>query len=106
MFITKGDLYQNIPNTTYWLSEYFRQVPNQLRVATSATIEAALAADPDLQILGTYNAQDAGMTLIQCRRSIYLPPKYVLLMITSDELKPFFLYVVSFGSRVARGVEK
>ena len=105
MFVTKGDLYQNMPTTTFWLSDYFRQIPNQLRVATSATIEAALAADPNLQILGPYNAQDAGTTLIRCRRSIYLPPKYVPLMITGP-VTPRLAWEMLRGQIVIDGIEE
>ncbi len=86
MFVTKGELYQNQATTTYWLGEYFHQIPGQHRVASPATIDTALGGDPLLESVGPYNDQDAGTQVVRCRRSIYCPPKYVPMMM--DPISP------------------
>jgi len=86
MFVTKGELFENTPITTYWLSEYFHQIPTQQLVATTATLTTALAADPNLESTGPYANGDQGTELIRVRRAMFLPPKYVPLML--DPVSP------------------
>ena len=55
MFVTKGEFFVNTPTTTYWLPEYFNQLPAQQLVATAATfLTTAFAADPALESTGPY----------------------------------------------------
>lgn len=101
MFVTKGELYQNQPTTTYWLNEYFHQVPGQHRVASPATIDTALGGNPDLDSVGPYNDQDAGTEVIKCRRAIYCPPKYVPMMM--DPITPKAAWVTLRAQIVTDG---
>eukprot|EP00979_Chaetoceros_neogracilis_P014842 scaffold4934_cov145-Chaetoceros_neogracile.AAC.1 len=64
-----------------WEPEYFHQVNGQIRVGTAATIDTALAGDPDAIFLGPYDDADAGTELIRVRRTCYVPPSYVPLLL-------------------------
>ena len=81
MFVTKGELFANTPVTTYWLPEYFHQLPAQQLVATAATLTTAFAADPALESTGPYANGDQGTELVRVRRAMFLPPKYVPMML-------------------------
>ncbi len=102
LFATKGDLYENVAQTTYWRSEYFHQVPGQFRVGTPATLDTALGGDPLLeQQVGPYNDQDAGTEIVRCRRCMYCPPKYVALMM--DPVTPRVAWETLYGQIVTDG---
>ena len=86
MFVTKGELFENTPTTTFWLPEYFHQLQAQHLVAMAATLTTALAANPALETTGPYANGDQGTELVRVRRAMFLPPKYVLMML--DPLTP------------------
>ena len=47
-------------------------------------IDTAIAEDPNLKMLGTYAAGDAGVESICCRKTVYVPAPYVGLLLSSD----------------------
>lgn len=81
MYAQKGELFHNQSQTVTWLPDYFYQVGGQLRVATAAAIDTALAGDPNAENLGPYNANDADTEVIRYRRTCYVPPAYVPLFL-------------------------
>ena len=81
MYAQKGELFHNQSQTVTWLPDYFYQVGGQLRVATGAAIDTALAGDPNAEQLGPYNANDADTECIRYRRTCYVPPAYVSLFL-------------------------
>jgi len=80
-FAQKGDLFHNQAQMVVWEPDYFHQVAGQIRVGTAATIDTALAGDPDAIFLGPYDDADAGTELIRVRRTCYVPPSYVPLLL-------------------------
>ena len=81
MFAQKGDLFHNQAQTVKWLTSYFHQVGGQHRVGTVASIDTALAGDPNAEHLGPYAAADADTECIRYRRTCYVPPVYVPLFL-------------------------
>ena len=47
-------------------------------------IDAAIAGDTKLKMLGPYGAGDAGVESIRCRKTVYVPAPYVGLLLSSD----------------------
>jgi hypothetical protein len=81
IFAQKGDLHRNQAVIIEWKADYFRQLNQQLLVPTTVTIDATLAAQPELELLGPYAQAEDGTELIKVRRTCFIPPRYV----------PFFL---------------
>jgi hypothetical protein len=77
MFAQKGELYRNQAILVEWKSDYFHQLNQQVLVPAPATIDATIAGQPDLELLGPYAQGEAGTELIKVRRTCFLPPKYV-----------------------------
>jgi hypothetical protein len=55
---------------TNWLNQ-------QVLVPTPDTIDATIAGDPTVELLGPYAQGEAGTELIKVRRTCFVPPKYV-----------------------------
>ena len=81
MYAQKGELFHNQAQTVKWLPDYFYQVGGQLRVATAAAVDTALAGDPTAEHLGPFNANDADTEMIRYRRTCYVPPPYVAMFL-------------------------
>ena len=47
-------------------------------------IDAAIAGDTNLKMLGPYGAGDAGVENIRCRNTVYVPAPYVSLLLGED----------------------
>ena len=77
MFAQKGDLHRNQAVLVEWKSDYFHQLNQQLLVPMPATIDATLAAQPEIELLGPYVQGEAGTELIKVRRTCFVPPRYV-----------------------------
>ena len=55
-----------------------------VHVPSAATIDAAIAGDADLKMLGPYGAGDAGVESVRCRKRVYVPAPYVGLFLIGD----------------------
>ena len=44
-----------------------------VHVPSAATIDAAIAGDAGLKMMGTYGAGDAGVESVPCRKTVYVP---------------------------------
>jgi hypothetical protein len=77
MFAQKGELYRNQAIMVEWKSDYFHQLNQQVLVPAPATIDATIAGQPDVELLGPYAQGEAGTDLIKVRKTCFVPPKYV-----------------------------
>ena len=84
--------------------EYFRQVNGQIRVGTAAAIDTSLAGDLAVDFLGPYDGNDAGAELISVRRTCYVPPSYVPLLLATP-LSPRDAWQVIRGQIQVEGRE-
>ena len=55
-----------------------------MHVPSAAAIDAAIAGDADLKMIGTYGAGDAGVESLRCRKTVYVPATYVSLLLSGD----------------------
>ena len=81
IYAQKGDLHRNQAVVIEWKSDYFHQLNQQLLVPTAATIDTVFAAQPEAELLGPYAQADAGTELIKVRRTCFVPPRYVPLLL-------------------------
>ena len=51
---------------------------------SAATIDTSLSGDSNLTLLGRYGAGDAGVEIIRCRKTVYVPAPYVGLLLSTD----------------------
>ena len=86
-----------------WEDQAFHQVPAQLRIPTMPTLEQALAADPDLNVVGPYGNADAGTEVVRVRRCSYIPSRYVGLLLEED-LQPKEALVRLWGAIINDGL--
>ena len=47
----------------------------------AAAIDTSLSGDANVTLLGTYGAGDAGVEIIRCRKTVYVPAPYVGLLL-------------------------
>lgn len=65
LYAQKGEFYRNQAVLVEWKSHYFHQINQQVIVPMSDTIDATLAGDPTLKLLGLYTQGGAGTELIK-----------------------------------------
>ena len=53
-------------------------------VPSAAAIDTSLAGDPNITLLGPYDAGDAGGEIICCRKTVYVSAPYVVLLLRND----------------------
>ena len=82
-FIAKGELHHNSHIMVNFRDDYFVRCGN-VHAPTDATINAAYAADANANMLGPYNANDAGVTVLRARHTCFVPPVYVPLFLTNS----------------------
>ena len=68
--------------TVAWVNTLFHQTAN-VRVPTVANVNAWLAVDVDVELLGPYAAADAGIEIVRGRNACFLPPLFVPLFLNS-----------------------
>lgn len=81
-FLGKGELRHNqhvmvVFDFSYW------SLTAAVNTGDDATIDNALTADTDAQVLGPYNASDAGTVQRRARHTVVVPPAYVPLFLTA-----------------------
>ena len=60
-----------------WDPTYLHLAP-AVHVPSAAAIDASLAGDPNLTLLGPYSAGDVGVKTICCHKTVYVPATYVV----------------------------
>ena len=55
-----------------------------VHVSSATMIDAAIAGDADLKMLGPYGAGEAGVEIVLCRKTVYVPAPYVGLLLSGD----------------------
>ena len=80
-FAFLGDMIQGqAPPTVAWDNSYFHTV-QQTRVPTIAALDQTLAAQPNTEMVGPFADGKAGTELVRTRRTMFLPTKYVPLVL-------------------------
>jgi hypothetical protein len=75
------------PNVVFWPEEPF--TPSTLvNVPTPEVIDAAYAGDAEIQLVGPYQDGEAAVDPITVRPLMYLPPKFVPLVMSAPYLTP------------------
>ena len=59
-----------------WDHMYFH-LALDVYVPSAAVINTSLSGDANLALLGPYEAGDAGVEIIRCRKTVYVPAPYV-----------------------------
>ena len=80
MFIGKGELFNNQQTLVRWDPDYFRQ-GNATRVPTPMELSNLYAANGAANIVGPFTIADADTEVITTRRTCYIPPPYVALLL-------------------------
>ena len=83
MFANRGNVSYGTAPLAQWDPAYLHLAPAIL-VPSTAVINAAIAGDPDLKLLGPYVAGDAGVESIRCHKTVYIPAPYASLLLGSD----------------------
>ena len=80
--------FANWGNVTYgtsplaqWDPAYLHLAP-AVHVPSAAVIDATIAGDLDLKMLGPYGAGDTGVESIRCPKTVYVPAPYVGLLLS------------------------
>ena len=81
-FANRGDVSYGTAPLVQWDPAYLHLTLAVL-VPSPAVIDATLARDPDLKLLGPFGAEDAGVESIRCRKTVYIPAPYVGLLLGS-----------------------
>ena len=76
MFVQHGDLVHNQSRITELPDAAFNAA-SAVRVGLPATIQAALAGDPDLQVMEPFAPDDAAAEVVRSRKICFLPPPFV-----------------------------
>ena len=82
-FANRGDVAYGTSPLANWDPTYLHLAP-AVHVPSAAAIDASLASDPNLTMLGPYGAGDAGVETTRCRKTVYVPAPYVRLLL--DEI--------------------
>ena len=83
VFAFHGDLVGQQITTIEWPVNAFHQGPSIVRVPTLDVLDQFLAANPNDDLIGPFQNNDAGTELVKVRRSMYVPPAYVHLLLAT-----------------------
>ena len=62
----------------------YLHLASAVHVPSAAMIDAAIAGDTNLKMLGPYAAGDVGVESIHCCKTVYVPAPYVGLLLSSN----------------------
>ena len=82
-FANRGDVTFRTDPLTHWDPGYLH-LAAAVHVPSAAMIDAAIAGDADLKMVGPYGAGDAGVQSVRCRKKVYVPTPYVGLLLVGD----------------------
>ena len=66
-----------------WDPTYLQLAP-AVYVPSTVAIDTSLSGDANITLLGPYSAGDAGIEIIRCRKTVYVPAPYVGLLLCAD----------------------
>ena len=81
-FLRKGELHHNSRIIVEFINDYWNRT-NAYYSADNATIDSALTADPNAQVVGPFVAADAGAVQLRTRTTCFVPPTYVNLFLAA-----------------------
>ena len=55
-----------------------------MHIPSADMIDATIAGDANLKMVGPYRAGDAGVESVRCRKRVYVPAPYVGLLLSGD----------------------
>ena len=82
-FANRGDVSYGTAPLAKWDTTYLQPAPD-VHVPSAAAIDMSLSCDVNLTLLGPYRAGDAGVEIIRCRKTVYVPAPYVGLLLGAD----------------------
>ena len=82
-FANRGDVTFGTAPLAQWDPAYLH-LATAVHVLSSAMIDAAIARDADLKMVGPYREGDAGVESVCCRKTVYVPAPYVGLLLSGD----------------------
>ena len=82
-FANRGDVFYGTAPLDVWDPNYLHCAP-AVDVPSATTIDNSLAGDSNLTFLGSYSAGDAGVEIIYCCKTVYVPATYVGLLLSAD----------------------
>ena len=102
----EGDVLGQSCTAVEWPPTAFRQVSNgaALQVPTLVNLDALFDADPLLQTVGPFAANEVGTELIRTRSVMFLPPRYIAIVL-GQNLTPRDAYLRLGGAIRADGLE-
>jgi hypothetical protein len=88
IFAFDGDLHRSQGFNVELPNQLFELIGNTVLVPTVAHITAQIAANPNLDILGPFQAGDANTEVVRSRNSILVPFRYSQYFLAQDGLTP------------------
>ena len=79
-FANLGDVSYGTTPLAVWEPTYLQLAPD-VYVPSAAAIDTSLVGDANITLLGPYGAGDAGVEIIRCRKTVYVPAPYVGLLL-------------------------
>ena len=75
-FANRGDVSYGTAPLAKWDPTYLHLAP-AVYVLSVAAIDTSLSGDANTTLLGPYRAGDAGVEIIRCRKTVYVPAPYI-----------------------------
>ena len=82
-FVNRGEVSYSTAPLAVWVPTYLHLAP-AVHVPSVAAIDTPLSGDTNVTLLGPYGAGDAGVEIIRCRKTVYVPAPYVGLLLCAD----------------------
>ena len=82
-FANRGDFSYFTAPLVVWDPTYLHLSP-AVYVPSAAAIDTSLADDSKITLLGPYGAGDAGVEIIRCCKTVYVPAPYVGILLSAD----------------------
>ena len=86
-FANRGDVTFGTAPLAHWDPAYLH-LAAVVHVPSAAAIDAAIAGDAGLKMLGPYGAGDAGVESVRCCKTVYVPAPYVGLFLGGNLTPP------------------
>ena len=103
-FANRGNLSYGNALLANWDPTYLHLAP-AVHVPSATAIDTSLALDTNLTLLGPYGAGDAWVETIRCRKTVYVPLRYVGLLLGAN-LSPIEAWYRLRGTIVDVAVEE
>ena len=81
--MNRADVSYGTAPLAVWDPTYLHLAP-AVYVPSAAAIDTSLSGDANITLLGPYGAGDAGVEIIRCCKTVYIPAPYVGLLLCAD----------------------